>query len=95
MEFDRTLLTDNYLIAVVDCIEQHGYELEDFEFSTQRTQGYKKGILNPKDIVYASRISSGVEKSYILDEDTNFSNEFCSDLESGFYERHIVPNLLD
>ena len=95
MEFDRTLLTDNYLIAVVDCIEQHGYELEDFEFSTQRTQGYKKGILNPKDIVYASRISSGVEKSYILDENRNFSNEFCSDLESGFFERHIVPNLLD
>ncbi len=95
MDFDRTLLTDNFLIAVVDCIEQHGYELEDFEFSTQRTQGYKKGILNPKDIVYASRISTGVEKSYILDENTNFSNEFCDDLQSGFFERHINPSAID
>ena len=53
MEFDRTLLTNNYSIAVVNCIEKHVYELEGFEFLTQRTQGYKKGILNPKDVNYA------------------------------------------
>ena len=95
MEFDRTLLTDNYLIIVVTCIEKHGYTVEDFEFSTQRTQGYKKGILDPKDVVYASRISSGIEKSYVLDENEDFSKQFCSDLDSGFFERDIVPNLFD
>ena len=95
MEFDRTLLTDNYLIDVVTCIENHGYTVEDFEFTTQRTQGYKKGKLDPKDIVYASRLSTGIEKSYILGEDANFSKEFCSDLHSGFFERHINPNLFD
>ena len=92
MEFDRTLLTDNYLIEVVICIEKHSYDVEDFEFTTQRTQGYKRGVLNPKDIVYASRISSGIEKSYILDENSNFSKEFCNDLSSGFFERHLIPN---
>ena len=45
MEFDRTLLTDNYLIDVVTCIENHGYTVEDFEFTTQRTQGTKKANL--------------------------------------------------
>ena len=95
MEFDRTLLTDNYLIAVITCIEKHGYSVEDFEFSTQRTQGYKKGVLNPKAIVYASRISTGIEISYVLGEKENFSKDFCNDLKSGFYERHINPNLLD
>ena len=94
MEFDRTLLTDNYLIDVVTCIENHGYTVEDFEFTTQRTQGYKKGILDPNDVVYASRLSTGIEKSYILGEDANFSKEFCYDLQSGFFERHINPNLL-
>ena len=92
MEFDRTLLTDSYLIEVVTCIEKHGFDVEDFEFTTQRTQGYKRGVLNPKDVVYASRISSGVEKSYILDENSNFSKEFCDDLSSGFFERHLIPN---
>ncbi len=95
MEFDRTLLTDNYLIAVITCIEKHGYTVEDFEFSTQRTQGYKKGILDPKAIVYASRISTGIEKSYVLGENENFSRDFCNDLASGFFERHINPVLID
>jgi len=95
MEFDRTLLTENYLIAVISCIEEHGHTVEDFEFTTQRTQGYKKGVLDPKNIVYVGRISSGVEKSYVLGEDASFSDDFCDDLKSGFFERHIVPNLFD
>ena len=95
MEFDRTLLTDNYLIDVITCIEKHGHSVEDFEFSTQRTQGYKKGVLSPKAIVYASRISTGIEKSYVLGENENFSRDFCNDLKSGFYEKYIVPNLFD
>ncbi len=92
MEFDRTLLTDNYLVAVITCIEEHGYTVDDFEFSTQRTQGYKKGVLDPKDVVYASRISAGIEKSYILGENADFSKAFCNDIASGLFERHIVPN---
>ena len=93
MEFDRTLLTDNYLIAIVTCIEKHGYSVEDFEFSTQRTRSYKQGILDPKAVVYASRISTGIEKSYVLEDKVKFSDAFCSDLTSGFFERDIIPNL--
>ncbi len=59
MEFDRTQLTDNYLIEIVICIENHGYSADDFEFSTQRTQGYKKGVLDQKAVVYASRLVQG------------------------------------
>ena len=86
MDFDRTLLTDNYLIAVVNCIENHGYEIEDFEFSTQRTHSYKKGVLDPKAIVYVCRISTGVEMNYVLGEDCDFSNEFCMDLNKGLFD---------
>jgi len=92
MDFDRTLLTDNFLIAIVTCIEKHGYSIDDFEFSTQRTLSYKQGMLDPKAVVYASRISTGVEKSYILEDKVNFSDAFCADLTSGFFERHINPN---
>ena len=48
MEFDRTLLTENHLIKVITCIEKHGYEVDDFEFSTQRLHGYKKAYLIQK-----------------------------------------------
>ena len=89
MEFDRTLLTDNYLIAVITCIERHGYTVEDFEFSTQRTAGYKKGVLDSKAVVYASRISTGVEISYVLDDKVDFSNSFCRDLRAGLFENDI------
>lgn len=92
MDFDRTLLTDNFLIAIITCIEKHGFSIDDFEFSTQRTQGYKQGILDPKAVVYALRISTGVEKSYVLEGQVKFSDEFCADLTSGFFERHINPN---
>ena len=87
MEFDRTLLTENYLVAVIKCIEHHGYELDDFEFSTQRTHGYTKGILDPKAIVYVLRISTGIEMNYVLGEESNFSNSFCNDLISGVFDK--------
>ena len=48
MEFDRTLLHEKHLISVVTCIEKLGYEVDDFEFSTQRTQSYKHGNLDRK-----------------------------------------------
>ena len=87
MEFDRTLLTQNYLIDVITCIEKHGLDAEDFEFSTQRTQSYKQGILDPKAIVYAHRVSTGVEISYILGEDIDFSTAFADDLQAGFFDK--------
>lgn len=87
MEFDRTLLTTNYLVAVIECIEDQGYNLEDFEFSTQRTLGYKKGKIDPKAIVYACRISTGIEISYVLGEGPDFSNQFCDDLAEGKFSK--------
>ena len=86
MEFDRTLLTDNYLVDVIECIEKYGYNLEDFEFSTQRTLAYKKGKIDPKAIVYAFRISTGIEMNYVLGEDPGFSIQFCNDLKSGTFD---------
>jgi len=58
MEFDRTLLHGKHLISVVTCIEKLGNEVDDFEFSTQRTQSYKHGNLDRKAIVYAHRLST-------------------------------------
>ena len=87
MEFDRTLLTDNYLINVITCIEKNGLDVEDFEFYTQRTNSYKQGYLDPKAIVYAHRVSTGVEISYILDEGCDFSAVFADDLQAGLFEK--------
>jgi len=41
MKFDQTLLNETHLLPVVTCIEQLGYEVDDFEFSTQRSHDYK------------------------------------------------------
>ena len=87
MEFDRTLLTDNYLIDVILCVEQNGFDLEDFEFSTQRSHSYKKGNLDLKAVVYACRISTGIEIRYILGDDPDFSTAFASDLKAGLFEK--------
>ncbi len=87
MEFDQTLLTQRYLIDVITCIEKHGLDVDDFEFSTQRTQSYKHGNLDPKAVVYAHRLSTGVEISYILGGDPDFSMEFSDDLQAGLFEK--------
>ena len=87
MEFDRTLLTERYLINVVKCIEDQGLDLDDFEFSTQRTNSYEKGILNPKAVVYVCRLSTGIEMTYLLSEELNFSDTFCQDLKMGVYDK--------
>ena len=86
-EFDRTLLTENHLISVITSIEKHGYDLDDFKFYTQRTRSYKLGILDPKAVVYAYRISVGIEISYIVGDDPDFSKAFADDLKAGFFER--------
>ena len=87
MGSDQTLLTKRYLTDVITCIENCGYDVEDFEFSTQRIKGYKRGYLNPKAIVYARRLSTGIEKSYILGGDPDFSMEFCDDLQAGLFDK--------
>ncbi len=86
MEFDRTLLTDNHLIAVVNCIERNGYAVDDFEFSTQRNHGYSEGKLDPKAIVYVFCISTGIEMNYVLGDEQDFSIAFCDDLKQGIYD---------
>ena len=85
MDFDRTLLTENHLINVTTCIEKLGYEVDDFEFSTQRSHGYKQGFFDPKAVVYICRVSTRIEKSYILRDEPNFSALFCNDLKAGVY----------
>ena len=87
MEFDRTLLTERYLINVIKCIEDHGLDLDDFEFSTQQTNSYEKGKLNPKAVVYVCRLSTGIEMTYLLSEELNFSDVFCQDLNMGVYDK--------
>jgi len=87
MEFDQTLLTQNHLINVITCIEKHGLDVDDFEFSTQRTQGYLHGYLDPKAVVYAHRLSTGVEISYVLGGDPDFSTEFADDLHAGLFKK--------
>ena len=58
MEFDRTLLTEKYLIEVIKCIEAHNVELDDFEFSTQRTKSYQQGKLDSKAVIYIYCVST-------------------------------------
>lgn len=87
IEFDPLLLTHESLIGVITSIEEHGYDLDDFEFSTQHTQSYKQGYLNPKVIMYAYRISTGIEISYILGCDPEFTKAFTDDLNAGFFEK--------
>lgn len=85
MEFDRTLLTENYLYDVIMSIEEYGLDLDDFEFYTQRTHSYKMGKLDPTAIIYVHRISTGIEISYIVGKESKFSMEFADDLKAGFY----------
>lgn len=87
MKFDRTLLNDKHLIDIITYIKKHGYDLKDFEFSTQRTHSYKQGTLNPKAVIYVSRISTGVEISYVLGNDPDFSMAFWDDLKAGIFEK--------
>ena len=88
MEFDRTLLTEKYLINVIKCIEDQELELDDFEFSTQRTNSYIQGKLDPKAVVYVCRLSTGIEMTYLLSDDQDFSNVFCQDLKMGVYDKN-------
>ncbi|MEM7401697.1 MAG: hypothetical protein AAF304_07090 [Pseudomonadota bacterium] len=67
-------------------MEKNGYDIKDFEISTERVQGYTKGKLSPKAIIYVFRISTKIEKNYVLDNDPSFSTAFCNDLESRLFD---------
>lgn len=88
--YDRTLITKNYLHSVIDCIENNGYDLKDFEISTERVQSYTKGKLNPKSIIYVYRISSEIEKNYVLEGGISFSDKLCEDLGSQVFDNPYI-----
>ena len=83
---NRTLITKNYLYSIIECIEGNKYDLKDFEISTERVQGYKNGRLNPKAIIYVFRISTGIEKSYVLKGKISFSDALCNDLKMRVFD---------
>ena len=87
---NRTLITKNYLHSVIDCIEANGYDLKDFEISTERVQGYKNGRLNPKAIIYVFRLSTEIEKNYVLEGEISFSDALCKDLESQVFDNFYI-----
>ncbi len=86
MSFDLNLLTENYILKVVRCMERHGYDVDDFEFSTQRIHGFIESKFEPKAIVYVYRVSTKTEKSYVLGEEPDFDVLFCADLENNVYD---------
>lgn len=83
---DRTLIRKNYLESVITCMEKKGYDMHDFEISTERVQGYTNGRLDPKSIIYVFRISTGIEINYALDGKPNFSEAFCTDLKERTFD---------
>jgi hypothetical protein len=83
---NRTLITKNYLGPVITCMEKKGYEIHDFEISTERVQSYTDGHLDPKSIIYVFRISTGIEINYALDGKPNFSEAFCTDLKKRTFD---------
>ena len=83
---DRTLITKNYLGLVISCMEKKGYDFQKFEISQERVQSYKDGQPDPKFILYVFRISSGVEKSYILDNNSNYLDALCEDLKARTFD---------
>lgn len=87
---NRTLITENYLHFVIDCIKRNGYDLKDFEISTERVQGYTKGKLSPKAIIYVYRISTEIEKNYVLEGELSFSDALCEDLGSQVFDNTYI-----
>ncbi len=83
---NRTLITKNYLHNVILCMKSEGYSLNDFEISTEKVRGYEKGHLSPKAIIYVFRISTGIEKNYVLEGETSFSDALCEDLKSRLFD---------
>lgn len=87
---DRTLITKNYLGLVIACMESKGYDFSDFEISTERFQSYTEGQPAPKAILYVFRVSSGVEKNYVLDENSEFLDALCKDLKAKTFDSSLI-----
>lgn len=87
---DIALITKNYLGSVINCIEKKGYTFQEFEISQEHVQSYKNGRPDPKIILYLYRKSSGVEKSYILDNNSNYLDALCKDLKTRTFDSNLL-----
>ncbi len=87
---DRTLITKNYLGLVIAVMEKKGYDYRDFEISTERVHSYSQGQPDPKYILYVFRVSTGVEKNYLLDNDSNFLDALSKDLKARTFDSTLI-----
>ena len=88
MKCDRTILTYNHLSKIINCIQKLGYEINDFEFSTQKSQSYIDGICYPTSVIYVFRNSTKIEMSYVIGCKTDFTNWICEDLTHGVFNEY-------
>lgn len=86
---NKTLIAKNHLSSVITCMKAKGYDINDFEISTERVQGYKNGQLDAKAIIYVFRISTGIEINYALNGNPDFSDAFCTDLKKRTFDASL------
>ncbi len=87
---DRALITKNYLGMVISCMERKGYDFQDFEITSERVHSYKDGKPDSKFILYIFRVSSNVEKNYVVDEDSSFLDALCKDLIARTFDSTLI-----
>jgi len=83
---NNAVITKNYLPSVIRCITNEGYDLDDFEISTEQVNGYRNGCFEPQDIVYVFRKSTNIEINYLLEGQPNFTEALCLDLETRTFD---------
>jgi hypothetical protein len=87
---DRALITKNYLGLVINCLEKEGYDFQDFEISSERVYSYTNGLPDPKLILYVFRVSSKIEKNYVVEDDSYFLNILSDDLKSRTFDSPLI-----
>lgn len=87
---DRALITKNYLGMVINCLEKKGYDFQDFEISSEHVQSYTEGRHDPKFILYIFRVSSNVEKNYVVDDNSDFLGVLCRDLKARTFDSTLI-----
>jgi hypothetical protein len=87
---DRALITKNYLGLVINCLEEEGYDFQDFEISSERVNSYTHGLPDPKLILYIFRVSSNIEKNYVVEEDSYFLSTLSEDLKSRTFDSPLI-----
>lgn len=87
---DRALITKNYLGMVINCLEKKGYDFEDFEISSERVHSYTDGQPDPKFIMYIFRVSSNIEKNYVVDEGSSFLDALSKDLRTRTFDSTLI-----